>query len=171
MQTLQAGSFLNLENAASVEALKFTVRRLAEHSDSVVKENLNAQSLESLANNLWQKAEYVTRETERRKLQQIFVENFSERFRELKLERGETEEQKFEVLQTDSAFENTDSVEKSSTTKTFDHAEKAVTESISPTTLTEESATVAEGKTDEFWALSKLMSHSEKRQRMKRKSR
>src|SRR5215213_6260871 len=32
------------------------------------------------------KAEYVMRETERRRLHQIFIENFSERFRELKPE-------------------------------------------------------------------------------------
>lgn len=84
MQTLQAGSFLHLENDGSLESLKFTAHCLAEHTGSVVKENLNAQSLETLANNLWQKAEYVTRETERRRLQQIFVENFTERFRQLK---------------------------------------------------------------------------------------
>ena len=151
MQTLQAGSFLNLENAASVEALKFTARRLAEHSGSVVKENLNAQSLENLANNLWQKAEYVTRETERRRLQQIFVENFSERFRELKPESERAEVPNFEVLPTDSACSNTDSVEKSATVETFDRAESAATESVSPmAALTEKSATVAEGKTDEF---------------------
>lgn len=84
MQTLQAGSFLHLENDGSLESLKFTARCLAEHTEKLVKENLNAPSLESLANNLWQKAEYVTRETERRRLQQIFVENFTERFRELK---------------------------------------------------------------------------------------
>lgn len=84
MQTLQAGSFLTLENDGSLEALKFTARLLAEHTEKVVKENLNAQQLENLANSLWQKAEYVTRETQRRRLQQIFVENFTERFRELK---------------------------------------------------------------------------------------
>ena len=84
MQTLQAGSFINLDSDEKLEALKFTARLLAEHSGNVVKENLNQQSLESLANNLWQKAEYVTREPERRRLQQIFVENFTERFRELK---------------------------------------------------------------------------------------
>lgn len=84
MQTLQAGSFLNLENTGAVEALIFTARLLAEHSGTVIKENLNAAGLENLGNNLWQKAEYVTRETERRRLQQIFVENFVERFRELK---------------------------------------------------------------------------------------
>lgn len=84
MQTLQTGSFLTLEKTAAVEALKFTARLLAEHTEKVVKENLNAQQLENLANNLWQKAEYVTRETERHRLQQIFVENFTEAFRELK---------------------------------------------------------------------------------------
>lgn len=84
MQTLPAGSFLNFENDSAVETLKFTARLLAEHTEKVVKENLSNASLENLANNLWQKAEYVTRETERRRLQQIFVENFTERFRELK---------------------------------------------------------------------------------------
>lgn len=84
MKILSSGSFLNLENAESVEALKFTARRLAEHSAEAVKENLNAQQLENLALQLWQKAEYVARETERRRLQQIFVENFTEGFRELK---------------------------------------------------------------------------------------
>ena len=84
MKTLQAGSFLHLENDANLESLKFTARLLAEHTEKVVKETLNNGSLENLANNLWQKAEYVTRETERRRLQQIFVENFTERFRELK---------------------------------------------------------------------------------------
>ena len=84
MQTLTAGSFLNLETDASVEALKFTARRLAEYSGNVVTESLNAAALENLANSLWEKAEYVSRETERRRLHQIFNENFSERLRELK---------------------------------------------------------------------------------------
>lgn len=84
MQTLQKGSFLRLENDGAVESLKFTARLLAEHTEKVVKENLNAASLENLANNLWQKAEYVTLEAERRRLREIFVENFTERFRELK---------------------------------------------------------------------------------------
>lgn len=84
MQILKSGSFLNLESAECVEALKFTARRLAEHTAEAVKENLNAQQVENLALQLWQKAEYVARETERRTLQQIFVEDFTERFRELK---------------------------------------------------------------------------------------
>jgi hypothetical protein len=84
MQTLTAGSFLNLESAEKVEALKFTARRLAEHSASVVPSVLNAAALGNLALNLWEKAAYVTRENERQRLRQIFVENFGERFRELK---------------------------------------------------------------------------------------
>ncbi len=84
MQTLPAGSFLNLESETTVEALKFTARLLAEHSERVIKDDLSAAALENLAKSLWQKAEYVTRETERRRSQQIFVENFIERFREVK---------------------------------------------------------------------------------------
>ncbi len=84
MQTLTAGSFLNLENAENVEALKHTARRLAGHTATVVRENLQPGALENLALNLWEKAEYVTRETERQRLRQIFVENFGEQFRELK---------------------------------------------------------------------------------------
>jgi len=84
MQTLTAGSFLNLENASTVEALKFTAARLAEHTASVVAGKINIPSLNNLASNLWEKAEYVTRDTERRQLRQIFVENFVERLCELK---------------------------------------------------------------------------------------
>ncbi len=47
MQTLTAGSFLNLENAGSVEALKFTARRLAEHTTTVIAENLTAEALKN----------------------------------------------------------------------------------------------------------------------------
>lgn len=98
MQTLTAGSFLNLENFEAVEALKFTARRLADHTAGVITaENLNAHQLENLANNLWDKAAYVTRETERRRLQQIFVENFSERLRELKPCIASTENRGFET--------------------------------------------------------------------------
>ncbi len=84
MQTLTDGSFLNLENASTVEALKFTAARLAEHTASVVAGKINIPSLNNLASNLWEKAEYVARDTERRQLRQIFVENFVERLCELK---------------------------------------------------------------------------------------
>lgn len=102
MQTLTAGSFLNLENASTIEALKFTARLLAEHTANVVSENLNAHQLENLANSLWDKAGYVTRETERRRLQQIFVENFSERLREIKPFSTSAEKSVFETPPADS---------------------------------------------------------------------
>ena len=158
MQTLTAGSFLNLENASSVEALKHTAHRLAEHSSNVIKENLQPAALETLANNLWQKAEYVTRETDRRRLQQIFVENFIERFCQLKpsvsvmaVNPG------VEVSSTDSIIPNDDSLTPSPIAASppapeiseSGGSETAVTENIS-LHAQEEKTTVAQGKKDEF---------------------
>lgn len=141
MKTLQAGSFLHLENDGSLEALKFTARLLAEHTEKVVKENLNAQSLESLANNLWQKAEYVTRETERRRLQQIFVENFTERFLELK---SDFESLTAEIV--DSFNQTTEQV------KVETHGEEIITqENALPTKQNSE----VEAQKDEFLGLVK----------------
>ncbi len=110
MQTLTAGSFINLENDSTVEALKFTARRLAEHSANVITENLNVASLENLASSLWEKAEYLTRETEQRRLKEIFAQNFSERFRELKPEVPATENSSFETESNTSIIENIESV-------------------------------------------------------------
>ncbi len=154
MQTLTAGSFLNLENASTVEALKHTARRLAEASATVVKEDLNHAALENLANILWGKAEYVTRETERRRLHQIFVENFGERFRELKLEAGEAQNSGFEVSPPAAAtVENANSPEASSAPEIVELVERestATSEYVSSFVSPEEPATVAEGKRDEF---------------------
>lgn len=141
MQTLTAGSFLNLENASTVEALKFTARRLAEMTTAVVAENWQPAALNNLANDLWQKAEYVARETERRRLQEIFVENFCERFRELKPEVSAAAIPSFETQPEVSLAKNIDSVEQSS----------ATIESVStPDSLAVESTTEVEGKKDEF---------------------
>lgn len=143
MQTLTAGSFLNLENLEAVEALKFTARRLAEHTGSVVKENLPPASLENLARQLWEKAEYVTRETERRRLHQIFVENFSERFRELKPETAEAQKSESGVSPAEATTEIAASEEQATGAASVENGES---ESASP----KETATVAEGKRDEF---------------------
>jgi hypothetical protein len=140
MQTLTAGSFLNLENDSTVEALKFTARGLAEMTTAVVAENLTAEALKNLANDLWQKAEYVARETERRRLHEIFVENFSERFRELKPEVSAAEILSV-VTQPDVATaEKSNSAEQS----------PASIENIPTTKPPTESATEVEGKKDEF---------------------
>lgn len=141
MQTLKAGSFLNLENVENVEALKFTARRLAEHTTMVVAQNLQPAALNNLANDLWQKAEYVARETERRRLREIFVENFCERFRELKPEVSAAAIPSFETQPEVSPAKNIDSVEQS----------PATIESVStPDSSAAESATEVEGKKDEF---------------------
>ena len=87
MQTLTAGSFLNLENAETVEALKFTARRLAEMTTAVVTRKLDSLRHSKIWRTICGKRrEYVARETERRRLNEIFAENFGERFRELKPE-------------------------------------------------------------------------------------
>lgn len=153
MQTLTAGSFLNLENASTVEALKFTARRLAEHTANVVKENLQAAALENLANSLWQKAEYVARETERRRLHQIFVENFSERFRELKPETVEAQKSELTVSPVEATIKNAESDEQSPaplTNESGDAESAAASKNVSLSVSPEESAAVVEGKRDEF---------------------
>ena len=154
MQTLTAGSFLNLESGGSVEALKFTARRLAEYSGNVVTENLNATGLETLANSLWEKAAYVTRETERRRLKQIFNENFSERFRELKPEVSSAESANLESSTIAGASSTADSVTKSPAPEIVETSEneRAATESTSQTAAAEspENPTEAHGKKDEF---------------------
>lgn len=153
MQTLPAGSFLNLENDSTVESLKHTARRLAEHSANVVKENLPPAALENLANSLWQKAEYVARETERRRLHQIFVENFSERFRELKPETAEAQKSEPNGSPAEATVETVESVEQAPAPLVAERSEGDVqraNEIVPSPILSEESATVAEGKRDEF---------------------
>ncbi|CAN5735494.1 hypothetical protein BH24ACI2_BH24ACI2_12200 [soil metagenome] len=140
MQTLTAGSFLNLENDSTIEALKFTAQRLAEHSANVVKEKLNSSALENLANSLWEKAEYLTRETERRRLQEIFTQNFSERFRELKPEVSGAKNSSFETESNASTIENIES----------DESENATSENVLSSAVSKEDKTVAQGKSDEF---------------------
>ena len=114
MQTLTAGSFLNLENAENVEALKFTAQRSPRY-DCCRRRKLTTSALENLANDLWQKAQYVARETERRKLREIFARNFAERFRELKPEVPSAEIKTVEVQQNISAVENNDTIAQLST--------------------------------------------------------
>lgn len=140
MQILTAGSFLNLEKTESIEALKFTAKRLAEMTTAVVPENLNAEALKNLANDLWQKAEYVARETERRNLREIFNENFCEAFRELKPEAPAAAIPSFETQPEVSPARDVDSTEQSS----------ATIESASTSLLPKDFTTEVEGKKDEF---------------------
>ncbi|MBA3634361.1 MAG: hypothetical protein H0W58_16365 [Acidobacteria bacterium] len=152
MQILTAGSFLNLENDSGVEALKFTARRLAEHSASVVAENLNIASLENLANSLWEKAEYLTRETERRRLQEVFTQNFSERFRELKPEVSGAKNSSFETESKVSTINTIGSVNPLPTPEKTEsgESENANCAKLLPSAVSKEDKTVAQEKSDEF---------------------
>ena len=153
MQTLTAGSFLNLGNAETFEALKHTARRLAEHTATVVKENLPPAALENLANSLWQKAEYVTREPERRRLHQIFVENFSERFRELKREVTETQNSDSVISGAGSTVETNKLVEQPPAPIVIESGEiksSASVENVASPISPEAFVTEAHGKKDEF---------------------
>lgn len=154
MQTLTAGSFLNLENDSTIEALKHTARRLAEHTATVVKENLTRAALENLARQLWEKAEYVTRETERLRLHQIFVENFNERFRELKPEIAEPQNSDSVFTSSeDSAVENHKSAEQPlapAAARSGEIKSPASVETPASPVSSEAYATEAYGKKDEF---------------------
>ena len=154
MQTLQAGSFLNLENQGNVEALKFTARRLAEHTAAVVAENLSPAALANLSDDLWAKAQYVARETERRRLREIFTENFTERFRELKPESSLADSLISEVLSAASTIENSGSVAANAPAPEIiedGKSEPMITESAFQASPQPEAAvTEAERKQDEF---------------------
>ncbi len=152
MQTLPAGSFLNFENAANLEALKFTARRLAEHTANVAAaENFNALWLENLANNLWDKAEYVTLDVERRSLREIFLENFRERFRELKPEASPAQNSVAEVLSSASTIENSGLIDNAPEITEGGKSECATDESAFSVSLAVDAdATESQEKRDEF---------------------
>ena len=152
MQILQTGSFVNLENDQGVEALKLTARRLAEHSTSVITENLNSSALENLANNLWEKAEYVTRETERRRLKEIFTQNFSQRFCELKPEVSEAKDPSFEAESNVSTNNNIEWESQSSNPETIQSGESeiAARENVVSSAVSKEDMTADQEKSDEF---------------------
>ena len=101
-----------------------------------------------MANNLWEKAEYVARENEQRRLKQIFVESFTERFRELKPEFIETENSSFEAGSNTLTSENTDSINNSLAPEIIEPGE-------------EESTTVTQEKSDEFLGFIKSDESSE----------
>jgi hypothetical protein len=154
MQTLTPGSFLKLENQDTVEALKFTARRLAEHTATVVTENLKPSVLAGLASNLWEKAEYVARETERRRLNEIFTENFTERFRELKPEISLEDTLISEVLASTAATERGVSTTANAPAPEIgangENETKMTESAICASPQTETKATEVEGKRDEF---------------------
>lgn len=83
MQILTSGSFINLENQEKIDGLIFTAKAIA---DSAVETDGFANCEENnkhLALEIWQGAEYLTREHERARIQNIFIGNFLDRLSEI----------------------------------------------------------------------------------------
>lgn len=83
MQILTSGSFINFDNGEKIEKLIFTAKAIA---DSAVQTEGFASSEENnkrLALEIWQGAEYMTREHEQARIQNLFINNFLERLREI----------------------------------------------------------------------------------------
>ena len=83
MQILTSGSFINFDNAEKIEQLIFTAKAIA---DSAVQTEGFASSQENnkkLALEIWAGAEYMTREHEQTRIQNLFINNFTERLREI----------------------------------------------------------------------------------------
>ena len=83
MQILTSGSFINFDNGEKIEQLVFTAKAIADsavQTDGFVSSEDNNKRL---ALEIWQGAEYMTREHEQARIQNLFVGNFLERLREI----------------------------------------------------------------------------------------
>jgi len=83
MQILTSGSFINLDNQEKVEQLVFTAKEIAGAAVSTDGFTSDEENNKKLALEIWQGAEYMTREHERARIQNLFVNNFIERLREI----------------------------------------------------------------------------------------
>jgi hypothetical protein len=83
MEILSSGSFVNLENQGKIEQLAYTAREIANaavETDGFANEEENNRRL---ALEIWQGAEYMTRDHEEAQVKNIFINNFLDRLREL----------------------------------------------------------------------------------------
>lgn len=83
MEILSSGSFVNLENQGKIEQLIYTAREIAAAAvgtDGFANEEENNKRL---ALEIWQGAEYMTRDHEEAQVKNIFINNFLDRLREL----------------------------------------------------------------------------------------
>lgn len=83
MQILPSGSFINLDNGEKIEQLIFTAKTIADSAVETEGFTSSEENNQSLALEIWQGAEYMTREHERTRIQNLFVGNFLERLREV----------------------------------------------------------------------------------------
>lgn len=84
MQILNGGSFVNLDSAEKIGQLVFTAKQIAHtatETEGFVNDEANNRQI---ALDIWQGAEYMTREHEEAQVKNIFVKNFIEELRELK---------------------------------------------------------------------------------------
>lgn len=84
MQILNGGSFVSLDSAEKIEQLVFTAKQIARtavETEGFV--NIEANNRQ-IALDIWQGAEYMTREHEEAQVKNIFVKNFLEELRELR---------------------------------------------------------------------------------------
>lgn len=81
MQILTSGSFVNLDNQEKVDQLIFTAKAIAESAIETDGFQSDEENNKRLALEIWQGADYMTREHERARVQNIFVGNFLDRLR------------------------------------------------------------------------------------------
>lgn len=84
MQILNGGSFVNLDSAEKVEQLIFTAKQIAQTATETEGFVNDEATNRQIALDIWQGAEYMTREHEEAQVKNIFVKNFIEELRELK---------------------------------------------------------------------------------------
>lgn len=83
MQILTSGSFVNLDNQEKIDQLVFTAKAIAESATETDGFQSDEENNKRLALEIWQGADYMTREHERGRVQNIFVGNFLDRLREI----------------------------------------------------------------------------------------
>lgn len=84
MQVLTSGSFINLENQEKIERLIFTAKEIAVAASGAYGFNNEEESNRKFADEIWQSAEYMSREHEEARIKAVFTGAFLERLRELR---------------------------------------------------------------------------------------
>ena len=83
MQILTSGSFINSDNGEKIEQLIFTAKAIADSAVQTEGFTSSEENNKRLALEIWQGAEYMTREHEEARIQNLFINNFLERLREI----------------------------------------------------------------------------------------
>lgn len=83
MEILSSGSFVNLENQGKIEQLIYTAREIAVAAVGTDGFTSGEENNRRLALEIWQGAEYMTRDHEEAQVKNIFINNFLDRLREL----------------------------------------------------------------------------------------